>query len=152
MVKVLFLYTNDENENAEELKDYLQAKMGNAINFINIVDILAEELDLEDELEDCACVVLVCSKQANDCIKYKREEIVEDFVTFDGSVISNSLSRGMVDKLLVVCFQKGVSQWEPDGIKTKRIYKVREKFSRKDPVFDQLADSIQAIITPCTTA
>ena len=152
MAKVLFLYTTDENQNAEELMDYLQAKMGSAINFISALDILAEELDFEYELENCSCVVIVCSEQANDCSKNGRQEIVDDFVMFNGLLLSNHLNQALLDKLLVIYFQKGVSSWEPDAVKTKRIYKIKEKFGSKDLIIDQLTDSIQAIVTPCTTA
>ena len=153
MAEVLFLYTTDERENAEQLKRFLQVKMGNAINFISATDVFAEDRDIESVLENCACVVLVCSKQANEFIKNRRQEVEDGYVTFDGLLLSTTLEgREMLKKLLVVYFQKGVSQWKPDAVNTNSIYMIQEKFGSQDAIIDHLSDLIRAIITPCTTA
>ena len=50
MKDALLLYTGSDSTKAQQLKDYLQGKLGSLAIVRNIVDVLVEEQKLKDEL------------------------------------------------------------------------------------------------------
>lgn len=59
---MLFLYTQEDHGRSEELKDYLQAKLGSLAKLTTVSTALADDCTFEDELFLIRCVILVYTK------------------------------------------------------------------------------------------
>ena len=148
---VLFLYTESDGKKAEELKDYLQTKLRAVADFKNITDILAEEQELEAELNNSHSVVLISSQKASSLIRNSRQETEDDFIIFDGGIIRQEFSRSrqLVDRLVIVYFTPRCSDdWIPDGFNERRIFHISGTIQVGNPSLDQLEDCIKGQLVP----
>lgn len=79
MKYVLFLYTERDSDEAEELKDYLQvSRLRGVADMRNITGIFAEGQDFREELRRSDCVVLIGSHGASTLIREKKQEVDDD--------------------------------------------------------------------------
>ena len=153
---VLFLYTGSDSTKAEQLKDYLQGKLRSVADLRNITDILAEDQELRIELPRSDCVVLIGSRQASSIIQNKRQEIEDDFVTFDGKILHKEFTENkeLLSRMIIVFFaEKTKNDWMPTGFDDGRIFNLHGgKIRAGNPVLDQLEDCIKGILVGKTRA
>lgn len=144
----LFLYTGSDSTKAEQLKDYLQGKLRAVADLRNVTDILAEDQDVKDELGGSDCVVLIGSRKASFLIQNNRQEIEDDFVTFDGGMIREMFMENH-DRLMIVFFtERNKNDWIPAGFDERKIFHLcGENFRRGNPALDQLEDCMKGILT-----
>ena len=146
---VLFLYTGSERAKAEKLKDYLQGKLRWVADFRNIIDVLAEDQKLKDELPRSACVVLIGSRQASSLIHNKRTEIEDGFETFDGKLFHKEFTenRDLLKRLVVVFFtERTKNDWVPADLDEKRIFHLEGGIGEGNPVLDQVEYCVRVIL------
>ena len=152
---VLFLYTESDSMKAERLKDHLQGNLRQKADFRNILDILAEEQKLKDELLRSECVVLIGSHQASSLIQNKRTEIEDGFETFDGKLFHKEFTenRDLLKRLVIVFFTKRTkNDWIPADFEEKRIFRVEGEIGDENPVLDQIQYCIKEILVGKTRA
>ena len=119
MKYVLFLYTERDSDEAEELKDYLQvSRLRGVADMRNITGIFAEGQDFREELCRSDCVVLIGSHGASTLIREKKQEVDDDFISFDGEVIHEELTENqeLVRDRLIIVFLKE---------RTKRVFNLQ---------------------------
>ena len=152
MAKVLFLYTTDESKEGEMLKDYLQAKIGTRVNFINIVDFLAEDSELSSELIESKCVVLICSEKTAELIKEGGKEMEDGFITFDGEVIRDFIqNKQYLQKFLLVYFgEASRDQWIPNDLDRRRMFYIEGNIQEGNPALSHIMDAIKTLVTQGT--
>ena len=146
MAKVLFLYDNDQREDADVLKDCLQAQLGTSANLITAVDVLAEESTLAEALVESHCVLLINSTATSRMIQHSEQEMDDDFTTFDGRLIRQFVSREEnLRKLMVVVLGEAFeTEWMPEGL---RVFVIGpETIERRNPVVDHMIDTIRSIV------
>ena len=148
MTKVLFLYTREDEEKSEELKDLLQARLGSAVTINSIMDALSENSTLEDELFQSACVVLVYSQQCEEYLEDDGSEIQDDCVTFDGSVIKAFLKEDdVIGKVLLVHFGWRPEKWVSERLAhTKRVFHLNGKLGNMETRIDLMMDAIRGLL------
>lgn len=156
MKSALFLYTGSDSTKAEQLKDYLQGKLRAVADLRNITDILAEDQELRIELPRSDCVVLIGSRQSSSLIQNKRQEIEDDFVTFDGKILHKEFTenRELLSRMIIVFFaERTKNDWIPTGFDERRIFNLLGGNIRTgNPVLDQLEDCIKGILVGKTRA
>jgi len=142
MKYVLFLYTESDRTKAEQLKDHLQGNLRRVADCRNIVDVLAEEQVLRDELPRSDCVVLIGSREASSLIYNKRTEIEDGFETFDGKLFHKEFTenKDLLKRLIIVFFTKRTeNDWIPADFDEKRIFNLEGgKIHEGNPVLDHL--------------
>ena len=147
---VLFLYTGSERAKAEKLKDYLQGKLRWVADFRNIIDVLAEDQKLKDELPRSACVVLIGSRQASSLIHNKRTEIEDGFETFDGKLFHKEFTenKDLLKRLIIVFFTEITkNDWIPADFDEKRIFNLEGgKIREGNPALDHLQHCLRGIL------
>ena len=150
MKRVLFLYTESDSSRAVQLRDYLQGSLGTMADFRNIVDVLAEEQKLKDELYRSKCVVLIGSRQASSLIHNKRAEIEDGYETFDGKLIHKEFTenKDLLKRLIIVFFtDRTKNDWVPADFDEGRIFNLeREKIRKGNPFLDYLLHIIRGIL------
>jgi len=138
MKRALFLYSKSDSTKAEQLKDYLQVKLGSLVSLRNTVDVLAEEQKLKDELPRSDCVVLIGSPQAFSLIHNKRTEIEDGFVTFDGKLFHKEFTENkdlVRERMIIVYFtERTKNDWIPTDFDERRIFHMESgKIRRGNP-------------------
>jgi len=146
----LFLYTGSDSAKAEQLKDYLQAKLRDTADFRNIAEVLVREEKLKDELPRSDCVVLIGSRQASSLIHNKRTEIEDGFETFDGKLFHKEFTenKDLLKRLIIVFFtERTKNDWIPADFDERRIFNLEgEKIRRGNPALDHLQYCIKEIL------
>ena len=146
----LFLYTKSDSTKAEQLKDYLQSKLGTIADLRNIEDVLAEEHKLKDELSRSDCLVLIGSRQASSLIHNKRTEIEDGFETFDGKLIQKAFTENKdLRKELIIVFlaERTKNDWIPADFDERRIFHLEGgKIRGGNPDIDMLEHCIKEIL------
>lgn len=95
--RVLLLFTKEQAKNSEKLRTVLESESAGDVEVVDLVDIAVGKprRTLEDELERCDCVVLLCSPRATELIDNEKSETFKvssgHQVTFDGKRISEKL-------------------------------------------------------------
>lgn len=147
MSNVLFLYTQEDHGRSEELKDYLQAKLGSLAKFKTVSAALADDSTLEDELFLSRCVILVYTQDSEKFIQEGTFDFDEECVVFDGSIIKAFLEEDeVVHRVIVIHYGWRPDQWLYDRV-PKRIFHVSETLEFKaNPKVDQLVDTIKGIV------
>lgn len=111
--RVLLLFTEERAKTSEKLRTVLESESAGDVEIVDLVDIAVGKprRTLEDELERCDCVVLLCSSRATELIDNEKSETFKaptgHQVNFDGKLISEKLkdSNGNVrNKLVPVSF------------------------------------------------
>jgi len=129
MKYVLFLHTRSDSTKAEQLKDQLQGNLRRVADCRNIVDVLAEEQVLKDELPRSDCVVLIGSREASSLIHNKRSEIEDGFETFDGKLFQNEFTenKDLLKRLVIVFFtaDRTKNDWIPADFDERRIFHLK---------------------------
>ena len=147
MTRVLFLYTKSEMERSEELKDLLQTRLGPAVNINNVIDVIAEDSTLKDELCQSGCVVLIYSQQCEKYLQEGKREFEDEYVTFDGSIVKTYLKQNdVIDRMLVVHFGWKPGKLVSERIPKRRVFELNEKIKKSDARVDQVVDAIKGII------
>ena len=151
MKRALFLYTKSDGTKAEQVKDYLQVKLGSIPTvFRNIEDVLAEELKLKDVLPRSDCVVLIGSRQASSLIHNKRTEIEDGFETFDGKLFHKEFTenKDLIRKKLIIVFftERTKNDWIPADFDEKRIFHLEGGKIRENPVLYQIEYCVKEIL------
>lgn len=147
MSTVLFLYTQADQNRSQELKDFLQVKLGSLVHMITARDALADESTLEDELFQSACVVFVYTQDSEKHLEEGAFDFDKEYVVFDGSIIKAFLHEDeVIERVIAVHYGWRPEQWLYDRL-PKKIFHVSEtlEFSA-NPKVDQIADAIKAII------
>ena len=146
----LFLYTKSDSTKAEQLKDYLQSKLGTIADLRNIEDVLAEEHKLKDELSRSDCLVLIGSRQASSLIHNKRTEIEDGFETFDGKLFHKEFTenKDLIRKKLIIVFftERTKNDWIPADFDEKRIFHLEGGKIRENPVLYQIEYCVKEIL------
>ena len=150
MKVALFLYTESDSAKAERLKDYLQGKLRKMAVFRSIVDIIALDKKLKDQLPRSDCVVLIGSPEASSLIHNKRTEIEDGYETFDGKLIHKEFAenKDLLKRLVIVFFtERTKNDWIPADFDERRIFHLEgEKIRGGNPALDQLEDCIKGIL------
>ena len=151
MKYVLFLYTESDSDEAEELKDYLQvSRLRNVADMRNITGIFAEGQDFREELRRSDCVVLIGSRKASSLIQNKKQEADDDFITFDGKVIYKEFTENqelVKDRLIIVFLKERTkNDWIPTGFDEKRIFNLQGEKIKEGPLLYYLEYSIRRIL------
>ena len=152
---VLFLNTESDRTKAERLRDYLQGNLRQKAEFRNILDVLAEDQELKEELLRSECVVLVASSQASSLIHNKRTEIQDGYETFDGKLIHKEFTENedLLKRLIIVFFtERTKNDWIPVDFDEKRIFHVEGKIAGGNPVLDQIQYCIKEMLVGKTRA
>ena len=127
MTSVSFLYTQSDRTKAERLKDHLQAKLGTVADVKNIKNMIAEGLDVKDELTSSNCVVLIGSCQASSLIQKKKQEIEDGYVLFDGRLI-NEIFTAEHGRLVIVFFSnQDENDWIPPEFDRNKLFHFRDE-------------------------
>ena len=138
----LVLYTESDSTRAGQLTDYIKGKFRKRATVRSIVDVLAEDQKLKDELPRSDCVVLVASPQASSLIHNKRAEIEDGYETFDGKLFHKEFTenKDLLKRLIIVFFsERTKNDWVPADFDEKRIFHVEaEKIQEGNPVLDHL--------------
>ena len=146
----MFLYTRSDSTKAEQLRDYLQGKLGSIVDLRSIEDVLVEEQKLKDVLPRSDCVVLVVSRHASSLLHNQRTEIEDGFATFDGKLVQKELTenKDLQKGLFIVFFtERTKNDWIPAGFDERRIFHVEGgKIRGRDPVLDQLEYCMREIL------
>ena len=146
----LFLYTASDSSKAEQLEDYVQGTFRKMADFRNILDVLAEEQKLKDELPRSDCVVLIGSRQASSLIRNKRTEIEDGFETFDGKLFHKEFTENkeLLKRVIIVFFtERTKNDWIPADFDKKRIFDLEgEKIQVGNPVLDHVQYRIKEIL------
>ena len=147
MSNVLFLYTQEDHGRSEELKDYLQAKLGSLAKLKTVSAALADDSTLEDELFLSRCVILVYTQDSEKFIQEGTFDFDEEYVVFDGSIVKAFLDEDeVVHRVIVIHYGWRPDQWLYDRV-PKRIFHVSETLEIKaNPKVDQIVDTIKGII------
>ena len=147
MSKVLFLYTQADQERSEEFKDVLQVKLGSSVNVVNVCDVLADDSTLEDELFQSRCVLLIYTQDSERHLLNGSIDFDEDYVLFDGSIIKAFLEQDeVVHKVIIAHFGWRPDKWLYDRVH-KRIFHVSETLDlRNNPKIDQIVDALKGLI------
>ena len=144
---VSFLYTQSESTKAEKLKDLLQTKLRAVADVKSVEDMIAEDQDVKDELTISDCVVLIGSRQASSMIQNNKQEIEDEFVLFDGSLIRKMFTAKHGRLVIVFFSKKDKNDWIPPGFDAKKIFHFPdEKIQRGNTILDQLEDCIKGIL------
>lgn len=151
MKYVLFLYTERDSDEAEELKDYLQvSRLRGVADMRNITGIFAEGQDFREELRRSDCVVLIGSHGAATLIREKKKEVDDDFISFDGEVIHEELTENQElvrDRLIIVFLKERTkNDWIPDGFNEKRVFNLQGGKIKEGPLLYQLEYSIRRVL------
>ena len=151
MKRVLFLNTERDSTKAEQLKDHLQVSLRKLAVLRNIVDVLAEDQKLKDELPRSDCVVLIGSRQASSLIHNKRTEIEDGYETFDGKLFHKEFTenKDLLERLIIVSFtERTKNDWIPADFDERRIFHVEGgKIGRENyPVLDLLHYRMREIL------
>ena len=144
---VSFLYTQSDRTKAERLKDLLQAKLGTVVDVKSIEEMIAEDQDVKDELTSSNCVVLIGSRQASSLIQNNKQEFEDEFLLFDGSLISEIFSAEHGRLVIVFFSKKDKNDWIPPGFDSNKIFHFRDgEIRRGNPTLDQFEDCIKGIL------
>lgn len=151
MKYVLFLYTERDSDEAEELKDYLQvSRLRGVADMRNITGIFAEGQDFREELCRSDCVVLIGSHGASTLIREKKQEADDDFISFDGEVIHEELTENQElvrDRLIIVFLKERTkNDWIPDGFNEKRVFNLQGGKIKEGPLLYQLEYCIRRVL------
>lgn len=144
---VSFLYTQSDRTKAERLKDLLQAKLGTVVDVKSIEEMIAEDQDVKDELTSSNCVVLIGSRQASSLIQNNKQEIEDEFLLFDGSLIREIFTAEHARLVIVFFSKKDKNDWIPPGFDSNKIFHFRDgEIRRGNPTLDQFEDCIKGIL------
>ena len=150
MKVALFLYTESDSAKAERLKDYLQGKLRKMAVFRSIVDIIALDKKLKDQLPRSDCVVLIGSPEASSLIHNKRTEIEDDFETFDGKLFHKEFTenKDLLERLIIVFFtERSKNDWVPADFDERRIFHLKDQKIREgNPILDHLLYHMKQIL------
>lgn len=145
MTRVSFLYTQSDRKNARKLKDHVQTKLETDVKTTR--DMIAEDEVVEDGLTISDCVVLIGSRQASSMIQNNQQEIKDEFVLFDGSLISKTFTAEHRRLVIVFFSKKDKNDWIPPGFDSSKIFHFRDgEIQRGNPTLDQLEDCIRGIL------
>lgn len=145
---VSFLYTQSDRTKAERLKDLLQAKLGTVVDVKSIEEMIAEDQDVKDELTSSNCVVLIGSRQASSLIQNNKQEIEDEFLLFDGSLISEIFTAEHGRLVIVFFSNQDENDWIPPGFESKKIFHFRNgEIQHGGPTWDQFVDCIKGILS-----
>ncbi|PFX13151.1 hypothetical protein AWC38_SpisGene22793 [Stylophora pistillata] len=125
MQYILFLYAESDKDEAEALKDYLQGKLRSFAELRNVGDAIAGEQEFTWELRRSHCVVLIVSRLSSSLIQNKRQEVEDEFVTFDGKVVHDEFkeNKELLERLIIVSFtERNRNDWIPDGFDERKIF------------------------------
>ena len=147
MSTVLFLYTQADQHRSQELKDFLQVKLGSLVSIITARDALADDSTLEDELFQSTCVVFVYTQDSEKHLQDGAFDFDAEYVVFDGSIIKAFLEQEeVVHRVIAVHYGWRPDQWLYDRL-SKRIFHVSETLELSaNPKVDQIVDTIKGII------
>ena len=147
MSTVLFLYTQADQFRSEELKDFLQVKLGSLANIITARDALADDSTLEDELFQSLCVVFVYTQDSEKHLQEGAFDFDDQYVVFDGSIVKAFLEQEeVIQRVIAVHYGWRLDQWLYDRLR-KRIFHVSETLALSaNPKVDQIADTIKGIV------
>ena len=147
MSTVLFLYTQADQPRSEELKDFLQVKLGSLANIITARDALADDSTLEDELFQSLCVVFVYTQDSEKHLQEGAFDLDDEYVVFDGSIVKAFLEQEeVIQRVIAVHYGWRPDQWLYDRL-PKRIFHVSETLELSaNPKVDQIADTIKGIV------
>ena len=147
MSTVLFLYTQADQPRSEELKDFLQVKLGSLANIITARDALADDSTLEDELFQSLCVVFVYTQDSEKHLQEGAFDFDDGYVVFDGSIVKAFLEQEeVIQRVISVHYGWRPDQWLYDRL-PKRIFHVSETLELSaNPKVDQVADTIKGIV------
>ena len=119
--------------------------------FKSIVDVLAEDQKLKDELPRSDCVVLIGSHQASSLVSNKRTEIEDGFETFDGKLIHKEFTenKDLLKRLIIVFLeQRTKNDWVPADFDERRIFNLEGgKIGLDNPVVLQLRHCMRVILS-----
>lgn len=149
MKKVLLLYTESDRDKAEDLQDYLQIRLRTLADIRNVSFILAMKQSFRRQLHHNDCVVLIGSCQASSFIQNKKQETVDNCVTFDGKALHEEFAENkeLVNKLVMVFFtERTKNDWIPNGLEGKRIFDLQDKNIEEGPLLYQLEYCIRRVL------
>ena len=145
---VSFLYTQSDRNEAERLKDLLQAKLGTVVDVKSTAEMIDDDEDVRDKLTSSNCVVLIGSRQASSLIKNKQEEIEDGYVLFDGRLISEIFTAEH-ERLVIVFFSnQDENDWiPPEFDRNKKIFRFRDgEIQHGSATLDQFVDCIKGFL------
>lgn len=147
MSNVLFLYAQADQTRSQELKDFLQGKLGSLAKVSTVSDALGDDSTLEDELFQSPCIVLVYTQESEKFLQEGAFDFNEEFVVFDGSITKAFLEEDeMAKRVIVIHYGWRPEQWFYDRI-PKRIFHVSESLELKaNPKVEQIVDTIKGIV------
>lgn len=147
MSNVLFLYAQADQTCSQELKDFLQGKLGSLAKVSTVSDALEDDSTLEDELFQSPCIVLVYTQESEKFLQEGAFDFNEEFVVFDGSITKAFLEEDeMAKRVIVIHYGWRPEQWFYDRI-PKRIFHVSESLELKaNPKVEQIVDTIKGIV------
>ena len=144
---VSFLYTQSDRKNAERLKDRLQAELERDVDVKNNEEMIAEGLEVKDELTSCNCVVLIGSSQASSLIQEKKQEIKDGFLLFDGSLISEIFTAEHGRLVIVFFSNQDENDWIPPEFDKKKIFHFRDGEIQRGATLDHFVDCIKGFLS-----
>ena len=147
MSNVLFLYAQANQTRSQELKDFLQGKLGPLAKITTVGDALADDSTLEDELFQSRCVILIYTQESEKFLQEGAFDFNEEYVVFDGSITKAFLEEDeVVNRVIVLHYGWRPEQWMYDRI-PKRIFHVSETLEFKaNPKVEQIVDTIKGIV------
>ncbi|XP_032235739.1 uncharacterized protein LOC116617269 isoform X2 [Nematostella vectensis] len=159
MSKVLVLFTKSDTKDSKKLRDYLQVKIGSGVNLTTEEEIIAADLDTNNELTNTGCVLLVSSKQSYEFIKSKTCEKTGEFVVFNGKLVQEHIEKkSLLERLIVVQFgRKILVDYIPPGFDNKRVFPInpdllndelsKEDVGEREAVLNQIIDTIKGTLS-----
>lgn len=148
--RVLLLFTEENVNNADKLRTVLESESNGDVEVVDLVDIETQNLQLEQELKNCDCIVLICSKRTTELIdneqslSFKVDGKIE--VNFDGRAIHQYLKDAARSKVIPVSFIDLPRVLHSPG---RRLYRGHICFGiQKDKVTERMleGDMLQSLI------
>ena len=147
MACVSFLYTQSDRNEAEILKDLLQAQLGAVADVKSTAEMIADDEDVRDKLTSSNCVVLIVSRQASSLIQNNQQENEDEPLLFDGSLISEIFTAEHGRLVIVFFSNQDENDWIPPGFDRNKIFHFRDgEIQHGNATLDQFVDCIRGFL------
>ena len=147
MTSVSFLYTQSDRNEAERLKDLLQAQLRTVVNVKSTAEMITDNEDVRGRLTSSNCVVLIGSRRASSLIKNNQQEIEDGYVLFDGRLISEIFTAKHGRLVIVFFSNQDENDWIPPEFDRNKIFHFRDgEIQHGSTTLDQLVDCIRGFL------